>query len=432
MERISTIIVFSFSLLSIITISTALDTITATQSLRDNGETLVSAGGAFEMGFFSPGKNQNRYLGIWYKKISTGTVVWVANREVPLQNSSGVLTLDGQGILRLLNSSNSLIWSSNLSTPAVKPVAQLLDTGNFVIRDENDLNNPNSYLWQSFDYMGNTFLPDMKIGANLVTGFNYYMTAWKSEDDPSPGDFTNKFNINGYPQIFLSEGSKVQFRSGPWNGMRFSGMPNLKLNPIYTYEYVFNQEEVYYAYHLINSSVVSRMVLNSYGVLQRLMWIDRTQEWSLYISVETDDCDHYGLCGAYGSCNINNSPACECLEGFVPRSPIDWDTNWSNGCVRRYELNCGKGDGFRKYSNLRVPDTQHSWFNKTMNLKECEKECLKNCSCTAYATLDIRAGGSGCLLWFGDLIDMRAYNQNGEDIYIRLAAAELGMLIPKI
>jgi hypothetical protein len=61
-----------------------------------------------------------------------------------------------------------------------------------------------------------------------------------------------------------------------------------------------------------------------------------------------------------------------------------------------------------------------------MNLKECEMVCLKNCSCSAYANLDISKGGSGCLLWFGDLIDIRNLSVNGQDIYIRMAASEQG------
>ncbi|XP_030930718.1 G-type lectin S-receptor-like serine/threonine-protein kinase At4g27290 [Quercus lobata] len=70
-----------------------------------------------------------------------------------------------------------------------------------------------------------------------------------------------------------------------------------------------------------------------------------------------------------------------------------------------------------------------------MSTKECEAECLKNCSCTAYANSDIR-GGNGCLIWFGDLIDIMGYSEEndisgyseenpGQDIYIRLPASEL-------
>lgn len=33
----------------------------------------------------------------------------------------------------------------------------------------------------------------------------------------------------------------------------------------------------------------------------------------------------YFKCGAYGSCNINSSPACRCLDGFEPKIQKDWN-----------------------------------------------------------------------------------------------------------
>ncbi|RVW37246.1 G-type lectin S-receptor-like serine/threonine-protein kinase [Vitis vinifera] len=70
----------------------------------------------------------------------------------------------------------------------------------------------------------------------------------------------------------------------------------------------------------------------------------------------------------------------------------------------------------------------NSSFNESMNLKECASLCLRNCSCTAYGNSDIRGGGSGCLLWFGDLIDIRDFTQNGQEFYVRMAAADLGYM----
>ncbi|XP_019152406.1 PREDICTED: G-type lectin S-receptor-like serine/threonine-protein kinase SD1-1 [Ipomoea nil] len=59
-----------------------------------------------------------------------------------------------------------------------------------------------------------------------------------------------------------------------------------------------------------------------------------------------------------------------------------------------------------------------------MSLQECEQVCFRNCSCMAYSTLNISNGGSGCLIWYGDLVDMRPV-QNGQDMFIRLAASEM-------
>jgi hypothetical protein len=75
-------------------ISLALNTISQSISLTDDGNTLVSKGGIYELGFFTPGNSNKRYLGIWYKNIPIQTVVWVANRINPINDSSGTLTLN--------------------------------------------------------------------------------------------------------------------------------------------------------------------------------------------------------------------------------------------------------------------------------------------------------------------------------------------------
>ncbi|KAM7498793.1 hypothetical protein LguiA_023207 [Lonicera macranthoides] len=406
--------------------SIAEDSITTTRFIKD-GETIISSGGIFEMGFFSPGNSKNRYVGIWYKKIPDRTVVWVANRETPLTNTSeAVLKVLDQGILVLVNGTDNIIWSTNTSrSSASNPVARILDYGNLVVMDEND-GNPQNFHWQSFDHPGDTLLPGMKQGKNFVTGRETYLSSWKSYDDPSSGDYTYHLDPNGYPQVTLLKDSAEIFRTGSWNGIGFSGTPSLRSNSIYEYTLVFNKEEVYYCYDLVNTSTLSRFVLSPDGAAQRWIWVDRVQNWFLYYTSPIDNCDTYSLCGGYGSCNIGNSPVCGCLDKFVPKYPEDWArTDWSKGCVRRTPLDCENGDGFLMYSGIKLPDTRYSWFNKSMNLKECEIVCLKNCTCTAYAGLDIRQGGRGCLLWFGDLIDIRFFSEGGQDIYVRMAASDL-------
>ena len=132
MELVLCLFTFFFS----ITGTSTQDIIIPGKSIKD-GETLISAGGSFELGFFSPGSSKNRYVGLWYKKVSSGTVVWVANRETPVSDSSGVLSITSQGILALLNGNNSLVWSSNTSKTAQNPLAQLLESGNLVVKERD-------------------------------------------------------------------------------------------------------------------------------------------------------------------------------------------------------------------------------------------------------------------------------------------------------
>ncbi|KAM4103077.1 hypothetical protein ACJW30_06G052400 [Castanea mollissima] len=407
--------------------SATLDTLTPSHSIRD-GETLVSSGGSFELGFFSLGDLKGQYLGIWYR-ISTDAVVWVANRDTPLYNNSGVLKITDKGDIVLLNNT-SIVWSSNTSRAADSPVLQLLNSGNLVVKDGSG-NNLENFLWQSFDYPCDTLMPGMKMGKNFVTGQDRFLTSWKSTEDPAKGEFSLRIDTHGLPQLVAMKEDKIKDRAGPWNGLTFTGNPRLKPNPIFKYKFVLNENEVYYEYTLIDSSVFSRFVIYPSGVMGRLVWRDQTHSWETYSTSQVDQCENYAYCGAYAICNANASPVCACLEGFVSRSPKDWNSvDWSDGCVRRTQLECN-ADGFLKHTNLKLPDTSSSWFNRTMSLKECEGLCLKNCSCTAYSNLDISGEGSGCLLWFGILSDMKVFSQDGQDLYIRLANSELDNITKK-
>ncbi|CAI9088616.1 OLC1v1023000C2 [Oldenlandia corymbosa var. corymbosa] len=417
-------LVYALSLLfGIEKITCLTDSLTRSQILKD-GETIISAGGSFALGFFSPSMSTKRYLGIWYRNIPIQTVVWVANREAPLTNTTGFLEIVQPGVLVIRNEMNSSIWSSNSSTAAQNPVAQLLDTGNLVLKDAND-DNPGNYIWQSFNYPSDTFLPGMKLGRNFVTGLEVHVTSWKSFEDPAPGEYTYHCDPTGYPQNFISSGSGLIYRTGSWNGQGFSGVPGLTANPIFSFEVVFDSEEVYYSFKLLGSTI-TRFTLSPSGVGQRWTWDNQSGRWNIYLSAPNDNCDSYGLCGSFGSCDVGNSAICGCLDKFKPKNPENWGKGvWSDGCIRKTELDCDSGDGFLKYSNFKLPDTHNSTYNRNISLEECRTECSKNCSCTAYSSLDIRNGGSGCLLWFGDLIDMKVMPGAGQDIYIRLAPSEL-------
>lgn len=405
--------------------SIAVDTITPADSINES-HTIVSASQEFELGFF----NDGQYLGIWYKDLPVRTVVWVGNRESPVINSSsGVLKLGDDGRLNIVDDeSGSIIWSSNSSRTAKNPVAQLLNTGNFVVKDAGDDDNDGDedYIWQSFDHPSDTLLPGMKLGWNKKSGLNRHLTSWKTSDDPSPGDYTYSVDPRGLPQLVLRKGSTEQFRSGPWYGTQFSGVPVLQVNPVFTPLFVSNPDEVYYSYN-ITANIPSRFVLSQSGSVQHLSWNDRHSNWYLIFTVQEDRCDNYDLCSSYGICNINKTPNCDCLKGFEPKLSKDWDVlDWSGGCVRKDPHICHNGEGFVKFTGLKLPDASQFRVNVSMTIEDCEAECLKNCSCTAYAKFDIIGTGNGCVTWYGDLIDIRQVPQYGQDLYVRMAASALG------
>ncbi|ESW05079.1 hypothetical protein PHAVU_011G150200 [Phaseolus vulgaris] len=405
-------------------IGNSLDSLAVSESIQD-GKTLVSAGGITEAGFFSPGNSTRRYLGIWYANVSPFTVVWVANRNTPLENKSGVLKLNEKGILVLLDAANNTIWSSsNISSKAGNdPIAQLLDSGNFVVKKGQETN---GVLWQSFDYPGDTFMPGMKLGWDLETGVERFVSSWKSVDDPAEGEYALKMNLSGYPQMMIFKGPDKEFRVGSWNGLSLVGNPG----PTYgtAPRFVLNEKEVYYEYGVEDSSwFIVYKVTPSGG--QILYWTTQTRNQQVVSNGEQDRCENYAFCGANSICNYDGShPSCECLRSYVPKSSDQWNISiWLNGCVPRNKSNCTNSytDGFLKYTHMKLPDTSSSRFDATMSLDECQQSCLMNCSCTGYASLNVLDGGSGCLLWFNDLVDMRNFSEWGQDLYIRVPASEL-------
>ncbi|KAM7256573.1 hypothetical protein ACFE04_012314 [Oxalis oulophora] len=396
------------------------DTISATQTLKD-GDTLVSANGTFELGLFSPGSSRLKYLAIRYNQILEKTIAWVANRQVGINNSSGVLRLSEDGILILSGEEGTPVWSSNRTRTARDPVAQLLDSGNLVVKDRND-NNSENYLWQSFDYPGDTGLTGVKLGINKKTGLDRSLSSWKTSDDPSRGNYTYGFDITGLPQIVLRRNSIIQYRTGPWNGLQFSGSPYSRATSLDNITYVSNEDEVYLLSKVYNSSTLTRLYINPQGVRQWYIW---TGTWFSNVAGQLDACDYYSTCGSYGMCDYNNSVICSCLSGFEPRNRQEWETGtWKGGCVRKTELNCSS-DGFKEVSGVKVPDTKYYWSNSSINLVECRRLCLNKCNCTAYGSLDVREGGSGCLQWFGDLTDMKSFPSSEQNIYVRLAASDI-------
>ncbi|KAK1375524.1 G-type lectin S-receptor-like serine/threonine-protein kinase [Heracleum sosnowskyi] len=244
----TTILLFCFTLFFILITSAAvLDTLSATENRTIvDGDVIESVGGVFQMGFFSPGISNYRYLGIWYKKTGPVTVLWAANRENPLTDLSGVLKIDNRGALLLMNARNTIIWSTKPGQ-VKNPVAQLLESGNLVVRDENNTNS-DGYLWQSFDHPGDALLPGMKLGWDLVKGHERKLTSWRSDNDPSPGKYSLSISLDGYPQLVLQSGSVLKYRLGSWDGMPFNSMSTSTQSKDLTDKFVMNQNEKYYNY----------------------------------------------------------------------------------------------------------------------------------------------------------------------------------------
>ncbi|KAK7252220.1 hypothetical protein RIF29_36022 [Crotalaria pallida] len=407
----------------------SLDTITPTHPIKD-GDVLVSNNrGAFALGFFSLGNSSTRYVGIWYNKVSEQTIVWVANRDTPLNDTSGVLSINNHGNLVLHNNNTrnlNPIWSSNVSLSSSNSSAKLLDTGNLVLIQSSSSNN--NAIWQSFDHPGNTLLPSMKLGLDRKTGLNRFLRSWKSPTDPGTGNLTYTINPTGFPQLYLYKNNFPLWRVGSWTGQRWSGVPEMTPNFIFNVSFIDNADEVSITYGVKDPNVFSRMVLEDTGHVRRVTWQAHERRWFEIWFAPKEECDEFKRCGSNANCDPYNADKfqCECLPGFEPKFEREWYLrDGSGGCVRKSNVStCRSGEGFVKVIRVKVPDTSKARVDEKLSLKECKEECLRDCSCVAYTSAN-EILESGCVSWHGDMEDTRTYTQVGQNLFVRVDKLEL-------
>ncbi|KAG7658073.1 PAN/Apple domain [Arabidopsis suecica] len=414
------IVFFAYLLLSSFFISSSSAGITK-ESPLPIGQTLSSSNGFYELGFFNFNNSQNQYVGIWFKGIIPRVVVWVANREKPVTDSTANLAISNNGSLLLFNGKHGVAWSSGEALVSNGSRAELSDTGNLIVID----NFSGRTLWQSFDHLGDTMLPSSTLKYNLATGEKQVLSSWKSYTDPSVGDFVLQITPQVPTQVLVTKGSTPYYRSGPWAKTRFTGIPLMDdtfTGPVSVQQDTNGSGSLTY---LNRNDRLQRTMLTSKGT-QELSWHNGT-DWVLNFVAPEHSCDYYGVCGPFGLCVKSVPPKCTCFKGFVPKLIEEWKRgNWTGGCVRRTELYC-QGNSTGKYANVfhpvaRIKPPDFYEFASFVNVEECQKSCLHNCSCLAFAYID----GIGCLMWNQDLMDAVQFSEGGELLSIRLARSELG------
>ncbi|GJM88657.1 hypothetical protein PR202_ga04746 [Eleusine coracana subsp. coracana] len=367
------------------------------------------------------------YVGIWYHKISVRTPVWVANRDRPVSDpAASRLTIASDGNLVLLDPSGSSAWSTDASVSSggnVTVVAVLLDTGNLVLAPSR---NASYVLWQSFDHIGDTWLPGAKLRRDKVTGVIHGAISWRAPWDPVPGPYTLQLDPGGSPQyVLLRNGTRESYwGSGNWNGRTFTDTPEV------SFRFVDNDQESYFTYTFTDNSTMYHLVVDVSGQLKELEWVEDTQAWSLVNEEPRWECYVPQRCGSFGVCSmaVAGEPACRCASGFGPQDAARWSLgDYSGGCVRNAELQCGgsagrsksKEDTFFLMLNIAYPDDGRVAVGTSSSSGDCERACLSDCTCSAYAY------NGSCILWRGDLQNLKNIYVRYSSLYLRLAASEL-------
>ncbi|KAG7997844.1 hypothetical protein I3843_01G229900 [Carya illinoinensis] len=361
------------------------DVLAQGQKLRD-GEHLVSADETFRLEFFSPGTSRNRYVGILYniaddtdrvEFVANKKVVWVANRDNPVADNSGVLMVDESGRLIISHSGGSNILVSNFVEAAKNASAMLLDSGNFVLRElYSDGSLSEQILWQSFDYPTDTILPGMKLGVKMKTMEIWALTSWISENSPAKGSFTltTGYNMDNASQLIIWREGNLYWTSGNWQNGHFEF---LRFNSsIYNFSCISNEDERYFVYSSYNNRSISGFMIDPIGEIQE-------------ISGQAPFGDGAGACSY----------------------------KYSLGCIKQQFPDCRKPNNrFERRKGAMSGEGFHFNGNYNLSLFDCQVECLNNCSCIAYAYTDYNQ--TSCTIWIKGVNFKESNYSYSREIYV--------------
>lgn len=298
-----------------------------------NKSFVISQSGAFAFGFYSI--NPNSYgVGIWYNKLRGRQVVWMPTTTTsgsPLVgvtvDSNATLQLTGSGDLNLRDKYGSLLWTTNTTARSVS-LAEILDTGNFVLRN-NGSASPANIVWSTFDNPADTLLPAQTLTVNASlnsagTLSRYSLGIQNMGRDTVLALFWNQTKIYKNLTVSSSLNSTVLDSSGRFSVRNASG------NTIASWLSSDYQD---------SSLPLRKVTMDVDGNLKIYSWDVNAADWKVGWQAFEDECQVNGLCGQYGLCTyVSGTRTCKCPPGFVPVSKVQ---NWtSEGCTRLTPLNC--------------------------------------------------------------------------------------------
>ncbi|KAL1221658.1 G-type lectin S-receptor-like serine/threonine-protein kinase [Cardamine amara subsp. amara] len=365
---------------------------------------------------------------MWHKQVSPRTIVWVANRDSPVQEtaSSCLLKISDGNLILHDNMTDRTIWSTSLSSSSSTDVqAVLLDNGNLVLRD-----GPTSsatLLWQSFDHLSDTWLPGAKIRFNNIKLGSQRLTSWKSSIDPSSGRYSLEVDSNTKNSLItVWNGSKSYWSSGPWDDKlrAFKKVPDHTATIL---SFIMNLNESFIT-HSVDHYSMYRLVMDVSGRFMLYIWLVEAQIWSVVWSSPTDSCAVYNYCGSFGICNETQElPPCRCVPGFKRAFRQGSDSNdFSGGCISESQLQCGNGnDKFLPIENMKLATDPTAWVSSALLVTTCASTCLADCSCKAYAD-----NGTKCLMWTRDAFNLQQLDANkskGHTFFLRLFSSNISI-----
>ncbi|KAF4359863.1 putative receptor protein kinase ZmPK1 [Cannabis sativa] len=403
-------------------------------SVEKPSDVLTSSTGVFSAGFFEVGHNAYCFA-IWFTEADPSrknnlTLIWMANRDHPVNGRRSKLSLLKSGNLVLIDAAQSTVWSSDTASNSESQL-QLLDSGNLVLISQNN----HDILWQSFAAPTDTLVPGQTLSRNAK------LVSSRSQSNYSSG-FYILFYDNDNVLRLLYDGHEISsiYWPDPW------------LLPAFAGRSIFNDSRTAVLDSSGNfSSSDSFMIMASdYGVnlLQRMLKVEadgnlrlysrkvlpwkQSSTWIVTWEAVLQPCKIHGICGINSLCTYvpEYGRKCSCLPGFKLINHADW----THGCEANFELPCSISNanqsGFLHLPRVEFYGYDYHVYND-YTLERCKTTCLELCdSCVGFHYKYDNVGGRyTCYVKYQLRNGYRTPGFDG-DIYLKLPKSVLTSLHP--
>jgi len=379
-------------LLFISTSSAARDTLPEGSSLsvEKQSDILLSSNGDFSASFFRVGQNALCFS-VCFTRSKQPTVLWMANRDQPVNGKGSFLSLRTNGNLVLTDAGGTIIWET-ATLSSFQLHLKLRNNGNLLL-----LTSEGTTIWQSFDSPTDTLLPTQPLTERGA------LVSPRSATNHSSGLYKLYFDDESFLRL-LYKGHT--FPGAYWQAswQLPTGRTNYNITKIalldsfglFTSSDGFEFRSTDYPKKLYR-----RLKMDSDGNLRLYSFNEERKIWEVTWQVVSQPCSIHGICGQNSICNHDPviGRTCYRLNGYKVKDPNDW----TQGCEPEFSPSDFSCNSRQSLGFLHLPSTELNGYDMSYefvsSLKECQNRCLALCDkCVAVEFRFNEFGEHGCYL----------------------------------
>ncbi|XP_043719574.1 putative receptor protein kinase ZmPK1 [Telopea speciosissima] len=341
-------------------------------SVEDDSNILISPDKSFTCGFHPVGTNAFSFA-IWFTNMANRTVVWMANRERPVNGRGSRISLQTDGTMILTDLDGTSVWSTNTTRTNVQK-AELLNSGNLILTDPQG-----QILWQSFDSPTDTLLP-----MQPITKTKKLISA-KGEGMYSSGYYSFFFDNDNVLKL-IYDGPEISsiYWPNPTYTVIQDGRTTYNSSRIAILDDMgrfLSSDGIGFSASDMGTGIRRRLVMDYDGNLRLYSLNESTMSWAVSWEAFSQQCSVHGLCGRNGICTYTPKAQCSCPPGYEISDPRDWN----KGCKAKFNQSCNQT---QKVRFMKIPQTDFFGydlhFEKSVSFETCMNLCMNSCDCQAF------------------------------------------------